>query len=304
MAESWIDELYAAPLGGFVELRKQLARAHRAAGRRDEAAAIAAARKPSAALWLANQLARVDKRRVRRLVDASQEQRALQAAAAATDLVALRRVAKRRDGVLRELVKRAEKLADEHGLRLSRATRQRLESLLAHAPLVDGAREALLRGRLASEELLAGFDVLASAPSSTHVRQGEEPHGATARGTHRELAAGAEDQTSVDAQAKPAGRAGRSKRRRPRRISPRGNATARATSDAAAVRREAEAQLADAQERFAGAQERHAARAAELDRVRAELSAAEHGAKAARRELADARERLDLALKRAKLHRA
>ena len=56
--EDDLDALHACPLGEFVERRKALAQALRKAGKKDDAAKIAAASKPTPAAWAVNQLAR------------------------------------------------------------------------------------------------------------------------------------------------------------------------------------------------------------------------------------------------------
>jgi hypothetical protein len=55
--EDDLDALYACPPGEFVDRRKALAQALRKAGKREEAAAVAGAAKPSPAAWAVNQLA-------------------------------------------------------------------------------------------------------------------------------------------------------------------------------------------------------------------------------------------------------
>jgi hypothetical protein len=53
-----LDDLYGVPLDRFVPERAALVRALRSAGEREQAAAVAALRKPSVAAWAVNQLVR------------------------------------------------------------------------------------------------------------------------------------------------------------------------------------------------------------------------------------------------------
>ena len=53
-----VDALYGLALDEFVPARDALAKRARAEGRREDAAAIAALRKPSVAAWAANQAIR------------------------------------------------------------------------------------------------------------------------------------------------------------------------------------------------------------------------------------------------------
>jgi hypothetical protein len=66
-ADDEIDRLLAAPLPTFVEERRRIAGALKAAGRRDDAKTIASINKPSLPVWVVNQLARVEGSRLTRL---------------------------------------------------------------------------------------------------------------------------------------------------------------------------------------------------------------------------------------------
>ena len=63
-------ELYGLPLDRFVPERDALAKALRKAGRREEAAEVAALRKPSVAAWAVNQVIRTQGRAVAALFGA------------------------------------------------------------------------------------------------------------------------------------------------------------------------------------------------------------------------------------------
>jgi hypothetical protein len=71
MATAAAETLYGLPLAEFTESRDALARDLRSEGRRDEAAAVAALRKPVLAAWVVNRLARDEPDEMRRLIDAA-----------------------------------------------------------------------------------------------------------------------------------------------------------------------------------------------------------------------------------------
>ena len=73
------DDLYGLPLEQFIPERAALAKALRAEKRRDEAAAVAALRKPSVAAWAVNQLVRSQGSSVQELFAAGDELRDAQA---------------------------------------------------------------------------------------------------------------------------------------------------------------------------------------------------------------------------------
>jgi hypothetical protein len=71
MATAAAETLYGLPLAEFTESRDALARDLRSEGRRDEASAVAALRKPVLAAWVVNRLARDERDEMRRLIDAA-----------------------------------------------------------------------------------------------------------------------------------------------------------------------------------------------------------------------------------------
>lgn len=73
------DDLYGLPLDRFVAQRAALVRTLRAGGRRDEAASVAALRKPSIAARAVNQLVRTQRSAVEALFGAGDELRDAQA---------------------------------------------------------------------------------------------------------------------------------------------------------------------------------------------------------------------------------
>jgi len=76
MLSGEVDRLYAAPLEEFVERRNALAKALRQEGKTDEAAQVAGLRKPVAAAWVVNRLARDERGKVRALIRATESVKA------------------------------------------------------------------------------------------------------------------------------------------------------------------------------------------------------------------------------------
>jgi hypothetical protein len=169
-----LDELYAAPLEGFVEARARLAAALAAAGHKADAQALKKARKPSASAWATNQVVRRARAEVDAFLDASARLRQDQAAMLAG--LADRETYQARADDLRRatgaLADAARRVLDERG-----DDRQLVDRVVANAragALMDAARAALLEGRLAVDVdagaeafggLFADGAALAAAPA-------------------------------------------------------------------------------------------------------------------------------------------
>ncbi len=171
-----LDELYAAPLEGFVEARARLGAALAAAGRKADAQALKKARKPSASAWATNQVVRRARAEVDAFLDASarlrQDQAAMLAGLADRETYQARADDLRRaTGALAEAARR---VLDE----IKRGDdRQLVDRVVANAragALTDPARAALLEGRLAVDVdagteafggLFADGAALAAAPA-------------------------------------------------------------------------------------------------------------------------------------------
>ncbi|MEA2234511.1 MAG: hypothetical protein QOD83_4327 [Solirubrobacteraceae bacterium] len=153
------DDLYGLALERFVPERTSLARALRADGRRDEAAAVAGARKPSVAAWAVNQLVRSQGPAVKELFDAGDALRQAQAAllAGRGDGGALRAARERERVAVDGLVDSARGLLSSQGHELSPATLDRVLDTLHAAALDDSAREQVRAGRLERELRHAGL---------------------------------------------------------------------------------------------------------------------------------------------------
>jgi hypothetical protein len=167
------DDLYGLPLERFVPERAALAGALRAQGRRDEAAAVAGARKPSVAAWAVNQLVRSQGQAVKELFAAGDALRESQVEllAGRGDGGALRAARERERVAADELVDGARGLLTAQGHELSAAALARVLDTLHAAALDENAREQVRAGRLERELRHAGFGLgeaaVAAPPAST-----------------------------------------------------------------------------------------------------------------------------------------
>lgn len=286
-----IGDLYGLAPDAFVPARGALAKALRAEGRRDEAAAVAKLRKPSAAAWAVNQLVRGSADGVKELFAAGDAVREAQAdvLGGRGDARALRDAGARERAAVDDLVDAARDLLRDG----SPATLERVAGTLHAAALDESARDAVREGRLARELRHAGLglgegaDVFAAAPATAKPKRAAKPegeakprpeakpkdtteakesapkrHAAAERKAANELAAVAavarkQARVAIAKAAKAEERAGHALR-------------------AAQERRERAAQaLAEAEEALAAAQAKAAATAEEHQRLRAELDGAE-----------------------------
>lgn len=148
------DELYALPADEFVAARNDRVKAARAAGAREVAAAIARLAKPSAAAWLANQLARTHPDDVRALVELGA---AMREATEALDRDELRRLSTQQRQRMASLVGQAREVAEVAGVRPNDASVRGLEDIL-HAALAEpDAADELTAGRLTGTLRSSGF---------------------------------------------------------------------------------------------------------------------------------------------------
>jgi len=177
------DDLYGLALDRFVPERTALARALRADKHRDEAAAVAALRKPSVAAWAVNRLVRSQGAAVKDLFDAGDALRGAQA-----DLLAghgdgrtLRAANERERAAVDELVDAARGLLTSEGHELSPTVVERVADTLHAAALDEDAREQVRDGRLVRELRHAGlglgeaaFALPPPATASSPVEQRDE----------------------------------------------------------------------------------------------------------------------------------
>ncbi|HET9101779.1 MAG TPA: hypothetical protein VFN55_00380 [Solirubrobacteraceae bacterium] len=170
MADSPATELYGLPLAEFIPERSARVKALRAQKRRDEAAQVAALRKPSVAAWAVNQLIRTQGRAVTRLFEAGD---AIATAQAGGKADALRKASGEQREAIDELMSGAEGLLSSHGHPLSPVTLERVRETLRAASIDAESRERVAGGCLTQELQFAGLGigdlpmVAADAPASS-----------------------------------------------------------------------------------------------------------------------------------------
>jgi hypothetical protein len=157
-----VDELYGLPLDEFTPARDELAKELRSGGDRESAAWVKGLRKPSAAAWLVNQLARTQRKDAQRLIDAGEQlqdaqQRVLAGKSSAGELA---RASVEQSEAIRGLMAKAPGVLDRNGHSPSSATLEKAEQTLRAVPLDERAREEFAAGRLTREHSATGFGLL------------------------------------------------------------------------------------------------------------------------------------------------
>jgi hypothetical protein len=196
-------DLYGLPLERFTAERNGLAKELRREGRRDDAARVAAMRKPSVGAWAVNQLVRTQRRQVDGLLKAGD---ALQRAQSELvgghgDSATLRQASEREREAVDRLAGKAQGLLSSEGRELSRATLDRVSETLHAAALDEDARARVKDGCLVEELRHVGLGGLGdvAAPKSggrrTAVKAPSRPNAAERKRAERiEAARKAEDE--------------------------------------------------------------------------------------------------------------
>jgi hypothetical protein len=153
VSEERVDALFGLPIDDFTPSRDALAKELRQQGERAAAAWVKALRKPSAAAWVVNQLARTQPGGARALVEAGTRLRStheglLAGSAGADDL---RSAAAAEREAASTLLSRASGLLDGDGRAPSGATLARAAETLQAVALDHDARAAFAAGRLTRE---------------------------------------------------------------------------------------------------------------------------------------------------------
>jgi hypothetical protein len=146
--ENELDRLYQLPLNEFTSARDEFVKRLRAEGEREQAEEIKALRKPTAAVWLVNQLVRERPLDVQRLLKAGESLTKSQAPEVRRD----------EQRALEQLAKGAREIAERAGIG-SPAVGKAAETLRAASVTAEG-RELLKRGRLTEELEPPGFEAL------------------------------------------------------------------------------------------------------------------------------------------------
>jgi hypothetical protein len=180
-----LAELFAKPPAEFTAARNALAKDLRKEGDEEEAKRVLALRRPTAALWAANQLATRDEEDLEALVEATDRMRKMQGRGTGDELRAA--MGEQRSALAR-LESAAEAALREAGLSASQAVLRTVQRTLQAAAAGDGdLRGALRKGQLESEQEPSGFEALLGAgpareaPAPKRKRTAKEPSKAEER---------------------------------------------------------------------------------------------------------------------------
>jgi hypothetical protein len=169
--ERELDDLFGLPAGEFTAARNDLAKRLKAAGETEQAENVRSLVKPTVPAWAVNQLARVEKSKVRRLLDAGEKMRAAHEKAlsdrAGEDF---RKATETERALVQELTDDARALLKDAGSPASDQVVKRISETLRAASTDEEARELLEVGRLTKELEPAGFGALAGVPFSAQPR--------------------------------------------------------------------------------------------------------------------------------------
>ena len=164
------EELATVLPADFVRARDALARKLRETGRSEEAKALAALRKPSPALWIANQLGKAAPGEIEALIASAERLRDAQVRGGGD----LRDAMQAQRQALQRAAEAAARIAEQLGARLTPELARRVHNTVQSAALSEPS--ALREGALERELGATGFeDLLGGAPLPP-------PHRMTARG--------------------------------------------------------------------------------------------------------------------------
>ncbi|WP_437832687.1 hypothetical protein [Sorangium sp. So ce1153] len=148
-----VDDLYKKPLGDFTRARDELAKRLRQAGDKAASDRVKALRRPTAAAWTLNQLARRYPQRMEALLDAGERLREAQRGALAPGgAQELRAASQKHRAIVNELLRAAPALFSEGGYSEKGNPMDRLrDSLLATPTASASDLELLARGRVSGD---------------------------------------------------------------------------------------------------------------------------------------------------------
>lgn len=175
--EKELDRLYAAPLDEFVAERDALAKRLRSDGDREAADRVKALRKPSAAVWAVNQLARRQQKDYRALLEAGDRLREAQEQVLGGESPdTLQEAASAERKLVERMSEKGRAVLEVAGHSPTEATVRRLGATLHAAATRPDLREAAENGRLEHEEETSGFgfDLLSGVPAAPKRQQGED----------------------------------------------------------------------------------------------------------------------------------
>jgi hypothetical protein len=190
MKDDRLAELFAKPPAEFTAARNLLAKELRTGGDEEEAKRVLALRRPTAALWAANQLARRDEEALEALVEATDRMRKMQGRGSGDEL---REAMADQRAALARLESAAEAALREAGLSVSQAALRAVQRTLQAAATGDrDLRAALRKGQLESELEPSGFEALlgaAPARSGAPVRKAKRTAKGPSKAEQRKEAA-------------------------------------------------------------------------------------------------------------------
>lgn len=268
-----IDDLYGAPLDRFVPQRTELAKALRKEGRREDATAVAALRKPSVAAWAVNQLIRTQSRSIKELFGAGDALRRAheQAASGQGDAQALRTATQEERAAVDALIEAARGLLTSDGHELSPSVIDRVAETLRAAALDPDARAQVSEGRLERELRHVGLGFLGDAGPAAPAPAPKRKAPAAKPKQDQAQKAEAEARERKRAQALKEARAAEKDARRELERAEKAADSAEARRDkAAAALDDAERELADAQAQAEAATAAHDKAAGALARIQTE----------------------------------
>ncbi len=273
------DRLYGLELDEFTPARDAAAKELRKEKRRDEAAVVAKLRKPSAAAWLVNRLARERPEDVDALLEAGEALRDAQERAVAGEGAGgdLREAADAERRAVDELVRAAREL-EPGGRKPSQAALEQVRATLHAAAADPTVREGVRAGRLVREVAAGGAWPFAD-PADEPVLPAEprpERRKAPARGDRKPDADERKKAREEEARQRDEEKAAAEERRQAEQARRKELTVARRESDARRRARErAERRAHDAEARAAEAAEAAREAAAELEEAREAEEAAD-----------------------------
>jgi hypothetical protein len=175
-----IDQLFAVSPDEFTQARNALVKELRAAGKHEDAKRASALRRPTAALWVTNQLARTAHDQVKALIESAQRMRRAHTRGTGDELRdAMREQRDASQAIARAAEEAANRIGARANLDLLRRVQETAQAAAASMP------EALRSGTLEQELSPTGFDALAGtrvAPARPSSRK-SEPAATTKKAT-------------------------------------------------------------------------------------------------------------------------
>jgi hypothetical protein len=155
-----IDRLYSLPLDEFTAERNALVRDLRKAGRKEDAEAVRALKKPPVTAWAVNQVARREPAKVAELIRAGDVLRKAQRDVLGGKTADVREASRAQHELADELVDEARAVLEETGTKATQAAAQRISTTLRAASTDPSAAKLLRKGRLPGEIESIGFGPL------------------------------------------------------------------------------------------------------------------------------------------------